>query len=30
MPSDPAQIAAATRSRLTKYIADNKEYCEGS
>ena len=30
MPSDPAQIAAATRSGLTKYIADNKEYCEVS
>ena len=30
MPSDPAQIAAATCSGLTKYIADNKEYCEVS
>ena len=30
MLSDPAQIAAATRSRLTKYIADNKEFCEVS
>ena len=30
MPSDPAQIAAATHSGLTKYIADNKEFCEVS
>ena len=30
MPSDPAQIAVATRSGLTKYIADNKEFCEVS
>ena len=30
MPSDPAQIAAATRSGLTKHIADNKEFCEVS
>ena len=30
MPSDPVQIAGATRSRLTKYIADNKEFCEVS
>ena len=30
MPSDPAQIAAATCSGLTKYIADNKEFCEVS
>ena len=30
MPSDPAQIVATTRAGLTKYIADNKEYCEVS
>lgn len=30
MPSDPAQVSAAARSGLTKYIADNKEYCEVS
>ena len=30
MPLDPVQIAAATRSGLTKYIADNKEFCEVS
>ena len=30
MPSDPVQIAAATRSGLAKFMADNKEFCEVS